>query len=200
MSKKIILFFIIQLMLILSITDQVSGKTKKDNLNITTKFKLNQYFNNNTKVESTKTMIIVARKATQNIFVDIPISFVDVGHTFIGILEYKEGKLVKYTTYGKYPEGLLTNGKDDYSDMTKIANNQDLERLHFEELAMTEQQHESILKINSQEGYYDLFNSNCANYTTKIMNVFLWQHNGISINTENPAKYHAFFKNRRVKF
>jgi hypothetical protein len=200
MSKKIILFFIIQLMLILSITDQVSGKTKKDNLNITTKFKLNELYQKNTKEQPSKTMMIVARKATQNIFVDIPFSFVDVGHTFIAIIEYSKGKIIKYTTYGKYPEGLLTNSIDDYSDMTKIANNQDLERLHFEELAMTDQQYESILKINSQEGYYDLFNSNCANYTTKIMNVFLWQHNGISINTENPAKYHAFFKNKRVKF
>jgi hypothetical protein len=200
MSQKIFLFFIFQLVLINIMPNPALSKSRQDSLNIRSEFKLNQYFNNNTKAESTKTMMIVARKASQNIFVDIPISFTDVGHTFIAIIEYKEGILIKYTTYGKYPEGLLTNGKDDYSDMTKIANNQDLERLHFEELAMTEQQHESILKINSQEGYYDLFNSNCANYTTKIMNVFLWQHNGISINTENPAKYHAFFKNRRVKF
>jgi hypothetical protein len=200
MSPKYILFLVFQYLIVLGVASPSISQNKYEHLNINSRFNLNQTIKIPKQEKSNKTMMIVARKATKNIFVDIPISTDDVGHTFIAILEYKDQKIIKYTTYGKYPEGLLTNSKDDYSDMTKIANNQDLDRLHFEELPMTDQQLQSILKINSQEGYYDLFHANCAHYTTKIMNVFLWYHNGLSINTENPAKYHAFFKNRRVKW
>jgi hypothetical protein len=200
MSQKILLLLVINILVLLGLITPSNSKTKYDNLNVNSSDNLNQIIKNTKREVSNKTMMIVARKATKNIFVDIPISTTDVGHTFIAILEYKDKKIINYTTYGKYPEGLLTNSKDDYSDMTKIANNQDLDRLHFEELPMTDQQLQSILKINSQEGYYDLFHANCAHYTTKIMNIFLWYHDGLSINTENPAKYHAFFKNRRVKW
>jgi hypothetical protein len=160
---------------------------------------IKSYFELNQKQTSSKTIMFVARRATKTIFNYIPISTDDVGHTFVAILEYDNGKIKKFTTYGKYPDGLITNGKYDYADMALIAKGKDLDRLKFEELIISDYQLAQIININSQEGYYDLFNSNCAHYMQRIMNSMLWYHNGIAGGTENPAKYHEFFGNRRAK-
>ena len=147
-----------------------------------------------------QTIMFVARKATKTIFGYIPTDSNDVGHTFVAIINYDQGKISNFKTFGKYPTGLITNNVNDYADMTLIAKGKDYDRLHFEEMPITDYQLSNILVINSRENEYDLTTSNCAHYMQRVMNSMLWFHNGIAGGTENPTKYHESFGNRRYKF
>jgi hypothetical protein len=125
----------------------------------------------------------------------------DVGHAFIAILTYQDGKVIHYTTIGKWlATGASRNMKSDRADLQSILDDTQSKLISYEEKELKEWELPLIHEVIEKEDDYDLVNSNCTDFLIRVMNIQLRTLRYKTGETGNPILIHRHFKNTRIKF